>query len=108
MEVDLTFPHLHKFANTKSAQVLKYVADYCKKHGYGPTTRDIMAEVGISSTSVTHYYLTPLLDVGYLAAEFSPKGNMLPRTIHPTEFGLDALALVKKLGFLEEGSENVE
>ncbi len=42
---------------TKDQELLtniqSYIEDYCDKHGYGPTVRDIADELGISSTN-TH------------------------------------------------------
>ena len=38
-------------------RLLKFIQNYSSDHGFSPSFREIMDEVGISSTSMVHYYL---------------------------------------------------
>jgi len=46
--------------------ILKFIADFMRRHGYPPTIREIGAKVGISSTSVVNYNLGILEREGYI------------------------------------------
>jgi len=46
--------------------ILKFIADFMRKHGYPPTIREIGDEVGISSTSVVNYNLGILERAGHI------------------------------------------
>ncbi len=46
--------------------ILKFIADFLRRHGYPPTIREIGAKVGISSTSVVNYNLGILERDGYI------------------------------------------
>jgi len=46
--------------------MLKFIADFLRRHGYPPTIREIGAKVGISSTSVVNYNLGILERDGYI------------------------------------------
>lgn len=46
--------------------MLKFIADFMRRHGYPPTIREIGGKVGISSTSVVNYNLGILERGGYI------------------------------------------
>ena len=46
--------------------ILRFIADFMRRHGYPPTIREIGAKVGISSTSVVNYNLGILERGGYI------------------------------------------
>ena len=57
-----------------------YIEDYCDKHGYGPTVRDVADELGISTTN-THRYLQTLIAEGRVAkGRNGYESNALART----------------------------
>lgn len=53
--------------------IVAYMASYSTEHGRGPTIREIMAAVGITSTSVTRYHLAWLARHGEI--EWEPRIN---------------------------------
>ncbi len=51
----------------RQALILRFVRAYIADEGYAPSTRDIMEELRISSSSVVSYNLHKLAAKGYLA-----------------------------------------
>ena len=63
----------------RSADVLKFIAQYKKKEGRAPTEREIADAVGLHSTSGVHRYLNLLSKMGKLdRKEKSARGLSLP------------------------------
>ena len=58
---------LRKPLSPRQQRIYRFVVDYWLLHGYGPTTRDIMAGADISSTSVVVYNVQHLCARGLLA-----------------------------------------
>jgi repressor LexA len=52
--------------NERSRQILAYIQDYSRDHGFPPTIREIGAAFGISSTNGVRYYLNLLERAGHL------------------------------------------
>lgn len=50
----------------KIAVILSYIKEYQQNKGYSPSMRDIMVDCGISSTSLSVYYLEKLEMEGYI------------------------------------------
>ena len=51
------------------AQVLEAVRAYIAKHGYSPSTRDLMAATGVPSSSTIHRRLAALQRLGLITQE---------------------------------------
>lgn len=47
----------------------EYIADSIRENGFSPSIRDIMAQLGIKSTSTVHAYLGRLEEKGYIFKE---------------------------------------
>ena len=47
-------------------EVLNFVADFIKTHGFSPTLREIRSHMGWSSMSITHRVVTSLEERGYI------------------------------------------
>lgn len=52
--------------NERSRQILAYIQDYSRDHGFPPTIREIGAAFKISSTNGVRYYLNLLVRGGHL------------------------------------------
>jgi repressor LexA len=50
----------------RQRNILIYMEDYVKKHGFPPTIREIGTATNINSTSVVNYNLNKLVQAGYL------------------------------------------
>ena len=73
-------------SSSKREEIYAFLKDYIASHGYPPTTREIMAGVGLRSTASVHYHLSELsrsgaieMDGGKnraisLGAEAAPQG----------------------------------
>lgn len=71
---------------TRTAAVLACVRRHIAEHGIAPTTREIGARLGISSTSVVNYHLNLLRGAGKLEREPTiSRGIRVPgqRTVFP-------------------------
>ncbi len=53
----------------RQLQVLEYIAEYSKSHGYPPSVRDIGEHVGLASPSTVFTHLTSLEQKGYIRRE---------------------------------------
>lgn len=51
---------------TRQRQILEYIRKCVHMCGYPPSVREICSEVGLSSTSTVHGYLTDLEDLGFI------------------------------------------
>ena len=47
-------------SSSKREEIYAFLKDYIASHGYPPTTREIMAGVGLRSTASVHYHLSEL------------------------------------------------
>ena len=45
-------------SSSKREEIYAFLKDYIASHGYPPTTREIMAGVGLRSTASVHYHLS--------------------------------------------------
>lgn len=61
----------------RRAKVLTFVRVFCLGHGYGPTVRQVMAGVGLKSTSAANHHIQILKAGGRLL------GGEHPRTLRP-------------------------
>lgn len=52
--------------NERARQILSYIQDYSREHGFPPTIREIGTAFGISSTNGVRYYLNLLSRDGHL------------------------------------------
>lgn len=50
----------------KERQMYDYISESISKNGYSPSVRDIMAHLGIRSTSTVHTYIGKLEEKGYI------------------------------------------
>ncbi len=46
----------------KRLAILRFIAQYRDQHGWSPSLKEIMAAVGITSTSHIHYYIEHLVN----------------------------------------------
>lgn len=53
----------------RQRQVLEYIAEYSKSHGYPPSVRDIGEHVGLASPSTVFTHLTSLEQKGFIRRE---------------------------------------
>ena len=62
-------------------QILRFIQDYKRKHGYAPTVREIGPAVGLKSTSSVHYHIQIMLKAGMLETDAgmnSPRALRVP------------------------------
>lgn len=83
-----------------------YIEDYCDKHGYGPTVREIADELGISSTN-THRYLQTLITEGRIARG---RNGYESNALAGTDRAMRSVAIVGAVpcGPLTECEESIE
>lgn len=73
--------------------ILNYIILFNKKHGYPPSVREIMEELGLQSTSATHYHLANMEKLGLIT--HTPGVARSIRVIAvPNNTGYDRLAMV--------------
>ncbi|MCO6543010.1 MAG: transcriptional repressor LexA [Lactobacillus sp.] len=72
--------------SSKQKDILQCIYDYVKSRGYPPTVREICEEVGLSSTSTVHGYLSRLQNHGFLQ-----RNPTKPRALEITNTGLAAI-----------------
>ena len=72
--------------DSKQIDVLRFIYEEVKEHGYPPTVREICNAVGLSSTSTVHGHLSRLEKNGYIQRDPSK-----PRAIELTQFGLKTI-----------------
>lgn len=53
----------------RADRIVEVIAEYRMTHGYGPSVRDIMARVGLASTSAVHHQLDKLRREGRITWE---------------------------------------
>ncbi|CAJ2235357.1 repressor LexA [Fructilactobacillus sanfranciscensis] len=75
-------------ANTKQMDILRFIYDNVREHGYPPTVREICKEVGLSSTSTVHGHLSRLEKKGFIS-----KDPTKPRALEVTPAGINFLGL---------------
>ncbi|WP_429970796.1 transcriptional repressor LexA [Fructilactobacillus sp. Tb1] len=75
-------------SNTKQKDILRFIYDNVREHGYPPTVREIGKEVGLSSTSTVHGHLARLEKKGYIS-----KDPTKPRALEVTSDGIEFLGL---------------
>ncbi|WP_413627410.1 transcriptional repressor LexA [Fructilactobacillus vespulae] len=75
-------------SNTKQTDILRFIFDNVKEHGYPPTVREIGKKVGLSSTSTVHGHLARLEKKGYLY-----KDPTKPRALEVTSEGVAFLGI---------------
>lgn len=74
--------------NSKQADILRFIFDNVKNHGYPPTVREIGKKVGLSSTSTVHGHLSRLEKKGYIT-----KDPTKPRALEITPEGVKSLGI---------------
>ncbi|MBA1434727.1 transcriptional repressor LexA [Bombilactobacillus bombi] len=72
--------------SAKQKAILQCIYDYIKSRSYPPTVREICEEVGLSSTSTVHGYLSRLQSHGFLQ-----RNPTKPRALEITNAGLEAI-----------------
>ena len=89
--------------DSKQIDVLRFIYEEVKEHGYPPTVREICNSVGLSSTSTVHGHLSRLEKNGYIQRDPSK-----PRAIELTQIGLKAIGAtataIPMLGTVTAGS----
>jgi repressor LexA len=50
----------------RARQIVEFIADHIQTRGYAPSVREIMEEVGLSSTSSVQHHLNRLIRLGIL------------------------------------------
>ena len=85
-----------KLDKSRRWAILDYLHDYSHDFPWLPDTREMVEDLGISSSSVVNYNLDPMLEAGLLACLVLPSGRAAPRTIHLTDLGREVLAQFKK------------
>jgi len=76
---------MQSISNTKSAQprvsdaqIIAFVRRFIAEHGYPPTMREIMAGIGLRSTSAVSYRLSRLEERGHIERDAAvPRGIRL-------------------------------
>lgn len=64
----------------RQKQILDFVAEYIKEHGYSPFYEEIGEKFGLSALSTVHEHITELVDKGYLAKDDrKERGLYLPK-----------------------------
>lgn len=64
----------------RQKEILDFVSDYIKKHGYSPFYEEIGQKFGLSALSTVHEHITELVDKGYLGKdEHKERGLYLPK-----------------------------
>jgi uncharacterized Zn finger protein (UPF0148 family) len=71
--------YTHSNHSARSEKVMKYLRDYTTAHGYPPTLREIMVEVGLSTTSAVSYHLRQLENIGRIKR--SPRASRAIRIL---------------------------
>lgn len=51
----------------RQREIVEFVAQFTKKHGYCPSVREIRDATELASTSSVHHHLSKLADLGVLA-----------------------------------------
>lgn len=69
-------------------QILRFIHEAVKQHGYPPTVREICEAVNLSSTSTVHRHLSNLEGDGYIF-----KDSTKPRALEITDKGLSILGV---------------
>lgn len=50
-------------------KIMEFLTEFQEKHGYSPAIRQIGDNIGVDSTSLIDYYLSQLVDMGYIQRE---------------------------------------
>jgi repressor LexA len=53
----------------RQSEILAYVRDHCREHGYAPTLQEIGGRFGLSSVATVHKHVGQLVAKGYLRRE---------------------------------------
>jgi len=62
-------------------EILTFIIEYIKKHGYSPSVREIGKGVGVKSTSNVHAHLHKMFDTGMIETDTedgSPRAIRVP------------------------------
>ncbi len=64
----------------RQKEILDFVSDYIKKHGYSPFYEEIGKKFGLSALSTVHEHITELVDKGFLRKDKQKeRGLYLPK-----------------------------
>lgn len=80
----------------RQKQVLDFIANYQKQHGYAPALEDIRRKFKLASVSTAHFHVSKLHDLGYIAKE-----ENRPRSIGI--IGHEAMVKILLLGAIAAG-----
>jgi len=75
----------------QQVKLMQFLKDYREAHHYAPGIREFAEALGVSSTSVVNYHLSPLVASGYVDGRRTDKNQIAPNTWHLTELGLNYL-----------------
>lgn len=68
----------------RQKEILDYIANYIKEHGYAPTYEEIRTKLGLSAFSTVFEHLTALINKGFLRRdENKERGLYLPEKRSP-------------------------
>lgn len=76
------YPRATASAVKRQAAVLAYIDQYWHDHHYAPSLRDIVADCGISSTSVASYIVDKLEKAGHLTNQPGAARSIVPAWVH--------------------------
>lgn len=79
------------FPDARDAAMLRFSEEYHEKHGYRPSTREMAAAAGFSSTSSAQGRIEKLKAAGYLASE-AGRGASRAHRLTPAGLALAAEA----------------
>lgn len=74
----------NRFLNERRRAVLTAIAEGITRDGYAPSTRALVAQVGMSSTSVVAYHIHALEQAGYLIRPRDANGKAFAHTMSLT------------------------
>lgn len=101
--------------SNKQQEILQFVTEFIKEHGYAPSVREICAHVGLHSTASVHYHLNALRSAGKIDME-PAKGRTInvpsfansPSALPPSSIGQIPLVGVVTAGLPILAVENID
>ena len=101
--------------SNKQQEILQFVTEFIKEHGYAPSVREICAHVELHSTASVHYHLNALRSAGKIDME-PAKGRTInvpsfansPSALPPSNIGQIPLVGVVTAGLPILAVENID
>lgn len=70
-------------ATKKQQELLQYIDDFIKEHGYGPSYREVMRALGYKSVSTVAIHVDQLIAKGYLDKKDNSARSLQVVTLRP-------------------------